>query len=290
MTVFYNLNYFKKIKEYAIAEYGYKRPFTIRFEEFISSLIRLDHRKMPNDSLRVFNYMYEWAMIDSTPFTVDHFRQLNKLINKIIDALAGIKPTYHDRIIKYKLELDETGDCDMKQMHSNTHNLFSDILLTSEYCSLKSTSKQVKFDDVQKNEDSLNERTSSKLKQTSKNIFARKIPRDKSAELSPGNLDKEKLLNDESLNDTSFESNKSRTPRTYQNETAEMSHYSDLNAESVKPFDTNHEHIPLVTTSSKKSAHHSKKKSNQSDVTLIPTIVTATSSGFITSATKPVTK
>ena len=242
---------------------------------------------MPNDLLKEFAYMYEWAMIDSMPFTVDHFRQVNKLINRIIDALCSIKQTHHDRIIKYRLDLDDSGDCDLqKQMQTNTNSLFTDVLLNSEYCSLKSTSKQVKFDEAKNNDDSLNERTSSKLKQTSKNLFARKQPKEKSSEFSTNNFDKEKLLNDDSLNDTSFESTRSKTPHTRHdlNESNETSHYSTINAESIKPFDSAHEQIPLVSTSSKKSTSHSKKKSNQSDVTLIPTVVTATSTGFVTSS------
>jgi hypothetical protein len=240
-------------------------------------------------------------------------KKVYKLINNIIDHLASVHKN-SDRILQYKLDLNESGDFDFNKLYvkpsrTNTNILnynimdsMSDLInphnnnntnLNSEINSIKS--KQVKFDEIKNENNNENENQALKLKQTNKNIFNRRQSKEKLSNnddiksSKETELDKEKLLNDS--NDTSFESIKSNG-RTRKSKTTTSSSSSNLNEhesddnrwsqtnDSIKIFDSENEQIPLVK--SKKSSHN-KKKSNHSDITIVPTVVSATPTGFVTS-------
>ncbi len=284
-------------------EYGLKRSSIIKFEDFISNIIELKNNKMPNDFLREFNVLYKWAMIDPLPFTVENLKKVFTLINSIIDHLALVHKN-NDRILQYKLDLNESGDYDFNKLYvkprTNSHIIkynimdsMSDIINTNSTtnnsnnfnlnCEINSIkSKQVKFDEINTKEIG-NE--GSKLKQTNKNIFSRRLSNNEdSKEIE---LDKEKLL-DDSI-DTSFESIKSND-RKKKSKTTTSSSTSNLNEPesddnrwsqtSIKIFDSENEQMPLVKI---KKSSHNKKKSNHSDITIVPTVVSATPTGVVTS-------
>lgn len=261
-------------------------------------------------------------MVDPLPFTIDNLKKVYKLINNIIDHLASVHKNA-DRILQYKLDLNESGEFDFNKLYAkpsrtNTNILnynfmdsMSDIInpnnstnnknnnnsnndvVNSEINSIKS--KQVKFDEIKNQNNTENESQSSKLKQTSKNIFNRRQSKEKLSNnediksSKETELDKEKLLNDS--NDTSFESIKSNG-RSKKSRLTTSSSSSNLNEpesddnrwsqtnDSIKIFDSENEQIPLVK--SKKSSHN-KKKSNHSDITIVPTVVSATPTGIVTS-------
>jgi hypothetical protein len=48
----------------ALTEYGHRRPVSLKFEEFIDSLINYKDDSLPKDLLREFSKLYLWAMLD----------------------------------------------------------------------------------------------------------------------------------------------------------------------------------------------------------------------------------
>jgi hypothetical protein len=54
--------------EYALCDFGYRRPLTVKFEEFIETLTRFTDEALPTELLKEFYVMYIWAMLDPKVF------------------------------------------------------------------------------------------------------------------------------------------------------------------------------------------------------------------------------
>lgn len=52
------------IKEYALIEFGYRRPMSMKFEEFVDNLLKIEDDTLPKEMLREFSRFYLWAMLD----------------------------------------------------------------------------------------------------------------------------------------------------------------------------------------------------------------------------------
>lgn len=101
--------------EYALIEFGYRRPMSMKFEEFVDNLLKIEDDTLPKEMLREFSRFYLWAMLDPMKFDNVELRKLNRLINRIIENLASKKKPQQEQILQHKLDLNENGDYDFSK-------------------------------------------------------------------------------------------------------------------------------------------------------------------------------
>lgn len=71
--------------ENALAECGYIRGMSKKFEDFINEdIMQTDDKALPKTLLNDFVDLFLWAMHDPMDFNLEKLRKLNQLINKII--------------------------------------------------------------------------------------------------------------------------------------------------------------------------------------------------------------
>ena len=50
--------------EFAICDFGHRRPLSMKFEEFIETLTKHTDKSMPTNLFKEFYGLYVWAMMD----------------------------------------------------------------------------------------------------------------------------------------------------------------------------------------------------------------------------------
>jgi hypothetical protein len=77
------------LKESVLGYCGFKREVGQKFEDFLIDLIQREN-DLPKNLLKQFVSFYKWILIDPKVFKNDDLRNMNLLINKIINQLAAL--------------------------------------------------------------------------------------------------------------------------------------------------------------------------------------------------------
>lgn len=257
-----------KALEMALAEYGLRRPAYIKLENFIKNIINSESDEILIDLLNDFNKYFIWAMLDPMKFEKAQLRTLNKIINHIIERLALLRKDMSSRILIFRLDLNESGDCNDFTHHigivstaASNFTISSNRLVRENQSYLSS----VEASTSHQNASSLNANN-----ETIKSKHKKKVSKEKLIKRSDNLQDKELLL-DESV-EKSFDSNRKSTKSTGllgNNRKKEEKNQAADTSELID--DSESENIPLVTakkTNNKKKSQHLSASSSKNEIKL----------------------
>jgi len=244
-----------KALEMALGEYGLRRPAYIKLEQFIKNIVNSESDEILIDLLSDFNKYFIWAMLDPMKFEKAQLRTLNKIINHIIERLALLRKDMSSRILIFRLDLNESGDCNDFTRHvgmvssaASNFTISSNRLIRENQSHLSSLEPTTSYQ---------NASSSTGNNETIKSKHKKKTSKEKILKRNDNLQDKELLLDDSV--EKSFDSNRKSSKSTGllgnnrkkedQNQTADTSELVD---------DSESENIPLVTA---KKANNNKKKS-----------------------------
>lgn len=271
--------------EYALCDYGYRRPYSRKLEDFLILLVNHTDENLPKDLLKSYHDYYLWAMLDPMVFDLEHLRKHNFLINSIIERLAFTKKanlTEYNKILQHKLELNALGDIDFKNQENINNNLkkasFYENKFNMDSTDLFNVNSKVDSKACTSTEASSipipNQYNKSTSKSSShkgtKNIFRKQS--NSSSLKNEEDQDKVQLIMD-----TSFDSvDTAKAKSSFTSRKNQASKKDNRLGGDFLDFDENMseiEKIPLVT--SKKS--HQKKKSNNSEKIMLDPLLKASS-------------
>jgi hypothetical protein len=241
-----------KALEMALAEYGLRRPAYVKLENFIKNIIDSESDEILIDLLNDFNKYFIWAMLDPMKFEKAQLRTLNKIINHIIERLVLLRKDISSRILMFRLDLNESGDCNDFARHigivssaASNFTISSNRLVRENQSYLSSVEPSTSYQNA----------SSSNGNETIKSKHKKKSSKEKILKRSENLQDKELLLDDSV--DKSFDSNRKSTKSTgllgnnrKKEEKSKAVDTSELIDESES------ENIPLVTA---KKANNKKK-------------------------------
>jgi hypothetical protein len=277
--------------EYALCDYGYRRPVSTKLEEYLTLLINHKDETLPKDLLKLYHGYFVWAMLDPMDFEVEHLRKSNLLINSMIEQLALAKKSNASesaKLLQHKLELNSAGDSDFRNqgitnnyrknatIYENKYpkaqkepNVFNLNNNNSGNVETAAASKPCTSNEAMSTQYS---KTTSKSshKTPHKNIFRKHS--NSSSLKTEEDQDKEQLIMD-----TSFDSIDTHKKRSHSKSTSlkkvEVSDLDDTTNHDQtlkwslanKKTLSESEKIPLVSSVLGKKSHHQKKKSNISE-------------------------